>query len=537
MRTCGLGWIGTALLFACSQGSGGGSGSGDALPDAGIDGGGSDVGRTDAGVDAGSPAAGGSDGGPVDGGRSDDGGPVDAGSATHALLLHVSGGQGTISAAGMPDCRDSCTALVPTGSSVSLTAAADSGWSFSGWSGDCTGSGSCELLVDRDREVTATFAPVPPPPPPDECAGLVPPSVPPPNVFTVPPDSYANECAPGTTDGSGTMVLPTLPTGGAPPGTFIFRFVGLDGLLKGSFTDRFDDIYIFDILEQANGFVVARYDNFVPSNKADSVFTVSPTGVKGPPQYPGSSFMIDAVNPVGGAVTALQDPPNSGPYEIVSWDEALNRRWTVNTGAEEVLSVGVDRNGATLVVVREKADSSNLSAFWIDPSGVAGAEFVFGSEATRLVPRVGDGFFVYDYVPTLVTPVEELPAQWPEMGTPLAQIDSYAADVKAPPAWLAARPHKGLHTVHGGAGYALIDPAGDVASCGQQIEVLAPSGKSCGTASFFIADGACRAGRLTVGYDGTVIQQLPVAMEPVSEIAPGFSEHACTWRYWPGFFR
>jgi hypothetical protein len=91
--------------------------------------------------------------------------------------------------------------------------------------------------------------------------------------------------------------------------------------------------------------------------------------------------------------------------------------------------------------------------------------------------------------------------------------------------------------VHGGTGYALIDPAGDVAPCGQQIEVLAPSGKSCGTASFFIADGACRAGGLTVGYDGTVIQQPPVAMEPVSEIAPGFSEHACTWRYWPGFFR
>jgi List-Bact-rpt repeat protein len=527
------GWlvsIGTALLFACSQGPGGGSGGGGEPPAAGIDGGGPDVGRTDAGV-AGSPDAGGSDGSRSDGGGSD-GGPVDAGSATHALLLHVNG-QGTVAAAGMPDCRDSCTALVPTGSRISLTAAADSGWSFSGWTGDCTGSGSCELLVDRDREATANFnsVPPPPPPPPDECAGLVPPSAPTPHVFTVPPDSYANECAPGTTDGSGTMVLPTLPTGGAPPGTFIFRFVGLDGLVKGSFTDRFDDIYMFDILEQADGYIVARYDNYVPSNKADSVFTVSPTGVKGPPQYPGSSWMIDAVNPVGGAVTALQDPAYSG-YEIVSWDEALNRRWTVNTAAE-VRSVGVDRKGATLVVVREKADSSNLSAFWIDPSGVAGADFAIGNGATRLIPRVGDGFFVYDYVPPLVTPV--IPARG--MGTPLAQIDSWATETKAPPAWLAARPHKGLHMVHGGAGYALIDPAGDVAPCSQQIEVLAPSGKSCGTVSFFIGGGACRAGGLTVGYDGTVIQQLPVAMEPVSEIAPGFSEHACTWRYWPGFFR
>lgn len=508
--------IGAALLFACSPGTGGGSGGGSESPGGGVDGG------SDAGL------------GGVDAGSSDGGGSVDAGSPTHALLLHVSGpGQGTVRGAGIPDCSDSCTALVPTGSHVSLTATADSGWSFSGWSGDCTGSGSCDLLLDRDRQVTATFHSVPPPP--DECAGLAPPAAPPPRVFSVPPDGPANECAPGTTDGSGTMVLPTLPKGGAPPGTFLFRFVGLDGLLKGSFTDRFDDSYSFDFLEQANGFVAARYDSFGPSNQADSVFTVSPTGAKGPPQYPGFPFMFDAVNPVGGAVTALQDTQSSGPYEIVSWDEALNRRWTVNTAAE-VISVGVDRKGATLVVVKEKADSSNLSAFWIDPSGVAGAEFVFGSQATQLVPRVGDGFFVYDYVPTMVTPVEELPPR-PEMGTPLAQIDSFATQTKAPPAWLAARPHKGLHTVHGGAGYALIDPAGDVAPCGQKIEVIAPSGKSCGTASFSIANGACSTGRLTVGYDGTVIQQLPVSMEPVSEIAPGFSEHSCTWRYWPGFFR
>jgi hypothetical protein len=367
-------------------------------------------------------------------------------------------------------------------------------------------------------------------PPPDECAGLVPASVPPPHLFSLPPtNAIANECAPGTTDGSGTMLLPTLPGGAAPPGTFLFQLVGLDGVTKGSFSDRFDDIYSLDILEQANGYVLVRFDNTVPPV---SIFTVSPTGVKGPPQVAGSFFLLDAVNPLGGAVTVVQNAFDS-PFEIVSWDEALNRRWTVNTGANAVLSVGVDRKGATLVVVKEKRDSANLTAFWIDPSGVAGAEFVFGSAATGLVPRIGDGFFVYDFVPRLVTTV--LPNR--EMGTPLAQIDAFATETKAPPDWLAARPHKGLHTVHGGAGYALIDPPGNVTPCSQQIEVLAPSGKSCGTASFSIAGGSCSTGGLIVGYDGTVIQQLPTAMEPVTTIAPGFDEHACTWRYWPGFFR
>ena len=89
--------------------------------------------------------------------------------------------------------------------------------------------------------------------------------------------------------------------------------------------------------------------------------------------------------------------------------------------------------------------------------------------------------------------------------------------------------------VHGGAGYALIDSVGDAAPCSQQIEVVAPSGKSCGAASFSIASGACSTGRLTVGYDGTVIQQLPRAME--SQPDPAWGAHTCTWRYWPGFFR
>ncbi len=578
--------IGTALLFACSPGTGGGSGGDGGLPATGAGGGGSDAGATDAGATG--------------------GGSVDAGSATHALLLHVSGpGQGAVTAAGIPDCRDSCTTLVPAGSRVSLTAVASSGSSFNGWSGDCTGSGSCELLVDRDREVTATFLPVPPPPPPppvqhailvmrtgngrvtskpagldcgsactakfdegtavaltatadpgwqlsgfggacsgkscvvqlntdatvyatfevvppppppDECAGLVPQGVPPPQVFSVPPEREpSTECKPGTTDGSGTMFLPKL-TSSATPSPWTYRFVGLDGVVKGSFTDRNSDFYYFDPFEQASGFVVARYNNYTPSGEPPaSVFSVSPAGVKGPPQYLGSNFFTAAINPVGGAVTADIDTFSAGS-DVVSWDEGAHRRWTVHTARADW--VGVDRKGATLVI---RADSTPRRAFWIDPSGVAGAEFDFASQGVRLVPRVGDGFFVYDMQDSL------------GVGTAVAQIDSYAAQTKAAPAWLAARPHKGLHMVHGGAGYALIDPAGDVAPCSQQIEVLAPSGKSCGTASFSIANGACKTGGLTVGYDGTVIQQLPSSMESYPD--PNWGAHSCTWRYWPGFFR
>jgi len=42
---------------------------------------------------------------------------------------------------------------------VVLTAAADEGWTFSGWTGDCTGTGdTCSVTMDADKAVTATFA-------------------------------------------------------------------------------------------------------------------------------------------------------------------------------------------------------------------------------------------------------------------------------------------------------------------------------------------------------------------------------------------
>ena len=43
------------------------------------------------------------------------------------------------------------------GESVSVTAQPATGYSFVEWSGDCTGAGSCVVVMDRDRRVTAVF--------------------------------------------------------------------------------------------------------------------------------------------------------------------------------------------------------------------------------------------------------------------------------------------------------------------------------------------------------------------------------------------
>lgn len=44
------------------------------------------------------------------------------------------------------------------GETVSVTATAAAGWTFGGWFGDCTGAGPCDLTMDDNKSVTATFS-------------------------------------------------------------------------------------------------------------------------------------------------------------------------------------------------------------------------------------------------------------------------------------------------------------------------------------------------------------------------------------------
>ena len=51
-----------------------------------------------------------------------------------------------------------CSGSYPSGTSVTLTAAAAAGHTFSGWSGDCGGTGTCTVAMSTNRSVTASFA-------------------------------------------------------------------------------------------------------------------------------------------------------------------------------------------------------------------------------------------------------------------------------------------------------------------------------------------------------------------------------------------
>jgi hypothetical protein len=55
------------------------------------------------------------------------------------------------------DCGSDCSAAFAHGSLVTLTAEPDEGSTFTGWSGACTGSGDCQLTMDAETSITATF--------------------------------------------------------------------------------------------------------------------------------------------------------------------------------------------------------------------------------------------------------------------------------------------------------------------------------------------------------------------------------------------
>src|SRR3990172_12085605 len=82
-----------------------------------------------------------------------------SGSGTFTSTLSVSvNGNGSVgsSPAGI-NCPGDCSEAYALGTSVTLTAAPNSGWGFYGWEGACTGTGACTFNITVDTSVTANF--------------------------------------------------------------------------------------------------------------------------------------------------------------------------------------------------------------------------------------------------------------------------------------------------------------------------------------------------------------------------------------------
>jgi List-Bact-rpt repeat protein len=87
--------------------------------------------------------------------------------ATHKLTMALDGqGRVTSNPSGLDCSGATCSSDFATGTTVALTAAPSSGWTFGGWSGACSGKDTCSVKLDGDVQVGARFD-APPPPPAD----------------------------------------------------------------------------------------------------------------------------------------------------------------------------------------------------------------------------------------------------------------------------------------------------------------------------------------------------------------------------------
>ena len=76
----------------------------------------------------------------------------------HLAVEKLGAGAGSIAGNGI-DCGATCDVVLDEGTTATLTATPAAGSVFTGWSGACTGTGSCMVTVNADTTVSATFVP------------------------------------------------------------------------------------------------------------------------------------------------------------------------------------------------------------------------------------------------------------------------------------------------------------------------------------------------------------------------------------------
>ena len=375
--------------------------------------------------------------------------------------------------------------------------------------------------MDRDLAVTATFAKK------DDCAGFAPRNPPgSPVSESVPTDgSSTAQCVPGAADGSGNVAWGWM--GNHETRLSFATSTGAfhPGMYKGSFTT-----------------VIGQFAGFegVDTTSAGSwaLVVLKPDGTENK-RVPSTDPAVNAIggiqanDPTGGVIV-FDD--KSLPRQLIAFNAAGVVRWRVLVSATMGAAFGVDRQGNSLLLFDSGPPSGSdagppsgtTTGQWVDHSGdvrpTFDANVPYGT-LRNLYPRVGSGLF---YQSTTIEggATATVHNDW------IAQFDALATQAAPPPAWLLARPDTKISMAHGGRAYAVLPSQSRDSSpdCSQTVEVVATSGKSCGTAKFTVSQTRCTTLSIDVGYDGTVLQQLPPATMSDN---PG----SCTMRWWPGFLR
>jgi len=356
-----------------------------------------------------------------------------------------------------------------------------------------------------DSRVPSGSAQPPAPPVADECAVLRPPAPGPPVArHTI--QAFRVDCSAGLTDGGGTLASGTINV--LQPENGRLEFLGPSGAVLSSYGTT--NGFVTGQLSGFEGQVWSGPDTWMLTGWDSSGRPRASTGARQQLQY-------ITEDPRGGMVVY------GIPQGIESYDERLNLRWRVKVPASAApAAFAVDRAGWTLALFDGDPSRApkSMIGMWIDPAGKAGRVFqVLGPQSDfphnggfSLAQRVVSGLFL-------------------GQGGWLGQLDSGSTTLAPAPDWLRARPNTTLHMVHGGTGYAVMQTA--INACSHTVEVLAPSGVRCGTATFTADASSCAFNRATVGYDGTAV----LTFNEANDQCASAGRCTCSWQWWPGFFR
>lgn len=198
-----------------------------------------------------------------------------------------------------------------------------------------------------------------------------------------------------------------------------------------------------------------------------------------------------------------------------------------------IFGLGVDLLGRVLVVF--DGGSGNVDAQWFAPDGapLTGvfrilSDFAAGPATWfEMAPLLGGGLALrrMDAGPGVGSSWH---SRW------LLTLSSGAASAQPAPDWLTSRPDTSLQPARNFRAYAVLPMGARGAACSQRLELLAPTGASCGTFDFPIAPGTCDTPDLHLGLDGTVLQKLPCEFETMLTQLPTWTN---TLRYWPAALR
>ena len=429
------------------------------------------------------------------------------------------------------DCPGSCSMPVSAGTKVSLAAQPDTGSTFTGWGGGCSGNGGCSVTASSDVTVWANFTTNVPP---AQCAGLAPGATPAAKSISNPANTnFEVTCMAGMGDPNGTLGLENFNFGRPMPNQFFpAEYLHIVDSVSGQ------QVAVASHVGDS-GFFAPTTDGFIGFMKH-----VGPplNGAAGTVEYwnhLGNQSHSDAIfgaavfagTPFGTALLAGDFHFFSDPSAHQLWmfgpNSAVKRCGATLASPGTVFGLGGTEGGSALVIT--DGGSGNIDAQWFGNTctpltGVfrlitgfqAGpntwfetAALIGGGIAVRRVDQIDEG-----------SGVAHRTAQW------LVTLANGSATPASAPKWLTDRPNTNLAIARSGAAYAMLPMGAPGVDCAQKVDVLAPDGTFCGLFDAPIADGKCRTEDFGLGRDGTPVQLLPRS-----------SPDICAYRWWPSALR